>query len=383
MDVFFYRQEVDIMKGLLKAALIGAGMIANEGHIPAYREIPDDVDLAAVCDTNAEAVAKCARRHDIRHFYENAEEMLETEKPDLVSITTPNLTHPALVRTALEHGANVLCEKPLTLDYREAKALYALAEEKGLKLVACQTQRFCPAYFAARDYIRRGLLGEPYYGEITRVRRRGVPAWGHFLQKEINGGGALADIGVHVIDAQLWLMGNPRVTEVSGFSSSAIIDHETGIRYDLNESGSFAAPPGSVVTIDRTGCDVEEFASGMIRTESAGINFKIAWAANLPNQTRLTVLGDRMGLEVPDLKVYGTLGQDQTDLSPRLFPLGPYDTRPFSGHYYLIRNVVNALLGREELLIHPEETLNTLAVIDLFYRSLEKGTTARRDEIEE
>lgn len=370
------------MKGQIKAALIGAGMIANEGHIPAYRAASDDVALTAVCDTNAEAVANCARRHDIDHFYENAEEMLEKEKPDLVSVTTPNLTHASLTRLALEHGCNVLCEKPLALTYREARELYDLAEKKGVRLVACQTQRFSPAFFAAREYIREGLLGTPYYGEINRVRRRGVPAWGHFLEKSYNGGGALADIGVHMIDAQLWLMGSPKVTEVTGFASRAIIDHETGIRYDLRESGSFAAKPGQTVRVDKNRCDVEEFASGMIRTETAGINFKIAWAANMPNLTSLRILGDKLGLEVPDLKVYGTLGQDQTDMVPRLFPLGPYDNEPFSGHFYLIRNMADAMLGRGELLVRPEETLNTVAVIDLFYRSLEKGTTARMADIE-
>ena len=78
----------------------------------------------------------------------------------------------------------------------------------------------------------------------------------------------------------------------------------------------------------------------------------------------------------------GALGQDQCDFTPRLFPLGPWDDQPFSGHYYLIHNVADALLGRARLVIRPEETLNTLAAIDLFYMSAEAGREAKREEIE-
>lgn len=369
------------MERKLKAALIGAGMIANEGHIPAYRAIQHKAELSAVCDSNAEAVANCARRHDIAHFYEDAEEMLEKEKPDLVSITTPNQTHPALTRLALEHGAHVLCEKPLSLHYSEAKELYQLAEKKGLMLVCCQTQRFYSSYFSAREYIREGLLGQPYYGEVNRIRRRGIPAWGHFLEKEYNGGGAMADIGVHAIDAILWLMGSPRVTGVLGSAASSIMHNEKGVRYDTKESGAFNAKPGSMF-VDASHGDVEEFASGVILTDCSSINFKIAWAANLPNATNLTILGDKMGMTVPDFHVYSTVGHDQADVMPRLFPLGPYDNEPFAGHYYLIENMVDAILGNAEPMVKPEETLNTIAVIDLFYRSLEHKGLALRSEIE-
>lgn len=369
------------MKQKIKASLIGAGMIANEGHIPGYRAIEDKVSLSALCDRNSEAAERCAHHHSISHFYGDAEEMLDREKPDLVSITTPNQTHCALTRLALEHGANVLCEKPLSLDYAEAAALYRLAEAKKLLLVTCQTHRFHPSYVYAREYIRDGLLGHPYYGEISRIRRRGIPAWGRFLEQKHNGGGALADIGVHVIDTILWLMGTPYVTGVLGNVSSGIMHSELGIRYDLSESGALTGRTSALRdNIDRS--DVEEFASGVILAEDSSINFKIAWAANLPNTTDLTVLGEKMGLSVPDFRVYSTLGRNQSDIIPRLFPLGPYDQEPFAGHYYLIENVVNTLLGNAELLVKPEETLNTIAVIDLFYRSIIHKSVALRSQIE-
>lgn len=367
----------------VKAVIIGTGMIANEGHIPAYHALPDEVELTAVCDVNPEIANSCARRYNIPRCYSDPVEMLRYEQPDLVSVCTPNLTHPQMVRLALENNAHVLCEKPLALHYKEAKELFELAAQKERMLITCQTMRFSRPYYTAHEYVAEGLLGKPYYGEINRIRRRGIPAWGKFLKKEYNGGGALADIGVHTIDSMLWVLGNPRVKAVLGHASRAIIDNERGIRYDLRESGALADKSGLVISPDFSTCDVEEFASGVIMTDGPSINFKVAWAANLPPTTEMTALGDKMGIQFPDLKVYSSIGHDQADVTPRLFPMGPHDNKPFAGHYYLVENVVNAILGREEAIVKPEETLNVVAVLELFYRSVEKGEIAYREELEQ
>ena len=119
----------------LKAAVISAGMIANSGHIPAYKAFSQDVSLEAVCDLNASAARDTALRHDIPRWYSDVAAMLEEVHPDLVSVCTPNSTHKGLVAQALKAGANVICEKPLTLHYADTVGLYALAEKLGKQLV--------------------------------------------------------------------------------------------------------------------------------------------------------------------------------------------------------------------------------------------------------
>lgn len=94
----------------LKAAVISAGMIANSGHIPAYKAFSQDVSLEAVCDLNASAARDTALRHDIPRWYPDVAAMLEEVHPDLVSVCTPNSTHKGLVAQALKAGANVICE---------------------------------------------------------------------------------------------------------------------------------------------------------------------------------------------------------------------------------------------------------------------------------
>lgn len=364
-----------------KAAVISAGMIANQGHIPAYRDFSEDVSLEAVCDLNEAAARDTALRHGIPKWFTDVQTMLDTVKPDLVSVCTPNVTHKPLVRQALLAGANVICEKPLALSYADTMELYELARQQNRMLVACQTSRFQRAYFAARDYIASGTLGSVYYAEIDRIRRRGVPSWGSFHHKAASGGGALADIGVHALDAMLWMLGSPRVTAVSGSSSDRIIHSERNVIYDLKESGAFSGVH-SARKFDPDTCDVEEFASGCIRTEAGiSLNFKVAWAANLPDRSNMIILGDKAGITLPELKLYGTLGENQTDFSPRLFGLGEYDSRPFSGHYYLIRHVIDVLNGKAPLMITPEQVMNTAAVLELFYRSCDLGREVRIEEL--
>jgi len=360
-------------KGQLKVGIVSAGMIANNGHIPAYRNLGDRVAVEAVCDIDLVAARETAERHGIRGWYGDVGKMLEAERPDLVSVCTPNATHRALVELALEAGCDVICEKPVALTYADARALYELAARKGRTLVACQTLRFNREYFAAKEYVESGMLGHITYGEVTRVRRRGMPRWGAFHKKAASGGGAFADIGVHFVDSALWILGSPKVLAVSGMRSSDIVRNERGVVYSLKESGAYAGVARQR-TFDPADCDVEEFASGMIRLEGdLCLHFTIAWAANMPETNRMLILGDKMGIRMPEMELYGTLGRNQADSAPRLFELGAYDGRPFAGHCYLVQNVVGHILDGIPLVVRPEETLNVAAAIDLFYRSCEEG----------
>ena len=353
----------------LKVGIISAGMIAKDGHIPAYRLFPERVSIEAICDVQADRAQQVASENEIPHWFDSAEKMFSSCDLDLVSICVPNCMHASAVEMALDAGAHVLCEKPLALTYHEANALYTKAEQKKLMLEACQTLRFNAEYMAAREYAVAGELGTLTFGDCACIRRRGVPMRGSFLQSSLNGGGAFADIGVHFIDAILWMMGCPRVISVTGMKSANIIHKERGVTYSSRESGAYG---NSSVTMDSDpdACDVEEFASGVIRLEgNIGINFSIAWAANIPAMRRITILGDSKGLTLPDLTIYGTEDHQMVDLRPKIAPLGKYEGLPFPGHCYLIENALDHLIKGTPLAVSSEETLNVTAALELFYRS--------------
>ena len=105
-----------------RVAIIGAGMICNAAHLPALTPLRKRgaVEVVAVADIRPEAARETAQRYEIPAWYDDPQKMLDEVKPDWVSVCTPNRRHNLSI-LALRAGANVMCEKPLALTWREAK----------------------------------------------------------------------------------------------------------------------------------------------------------------------------------------------------------------------------------------------------------------------
>ena len=227
-----------------------------------------------------------------------------------------------------------------------------------------------------------GTLGKVYYSEFSLIRRRGVPKWGMFHRKDANGGGALCDLGVHLIDAALWVMGSPKFTAISGMASAEIAHNETNILTSLAESG---APAGvfNARKYSPEEFEVEEFAAGSIRLDNGCcLNFKTSWAVNLPNEYAMSFAGSKAGLLLPKVELLSTMGHYQADIQPRLFPQERrFAKEAFPGHFFLFENAVDHILYGTPLMVKPEETLNVAAIIDAFYISAAENREVRAEEI--
>ncbi len=358
---------------MYKVCIIGCGMIAESAHLPAYRYFGGDFDVSAVFDVNAERAEGFARRNNIKSFYIDADEMLEKEKPDIVSVCVPNKFHSEFTLKSLLAGANVICEKPLAVKYKDALEMYALAEQKGKILLPCQSMRFTPDRLSAKKYIEQNGIGELYYAEFSRIRRRGIPYWGNFHIKDISLGGALCDIGVHMLDTLIWLTGNPEIKSVIGHTGQ---NH----KYELGDavsSGVFTGKISNQRKFNPDEMDVEDFAAGSIILENgAVINFKVAWAANMPECTEIKILGRKAGIELPEGRVYSGKDNEITLNSEKL----EYDY-PFAGHYYIIENMKNVIEGTAPLAVTPEEAKKASAIIEMFYISARKHRMVDFSEI--
>ena len=366
----------------LKVAVISCGMIANKAHIPSYKHYSDICEVVAVCDLNKDAAEQTAKRWDIPHWYTDTEEMLAKERPDLVSVCVPNGLHKQMTMLALSYGCHVACEKPIALNYNDAREMFDEADRLGKTLLACQVLRYNPEYMFAREMYDTGVLGDVYYSEFSLIRRRGVPKWGAFHKKSASGGGALCDLGVHMIDAGIWVMGSPKVKSVSGMTSSYLARNEKDIVMSLAESGA----PAGVFTrqvYKPEEFEVEEFASGCLRFENGGsMNFKTSWAVNLPPEYSMRLAGTKAGILLPEMKLLGTMGRYQADIEPRTFPAeAPFASEPFPGHYQLLENAMAHIQKGEDLLIKPEQTLQITAIIEAFYKSAEEGREVELSEI--
>lgn len=351
---------------MFRVCIISCGMITNSAHIPAYRHFSEDFDIVGVCDVNEQAAKDTAKRHEIPNYYTDAKKMLSEMKPDVVSVCVPNCLHKEYTMLALSHGCNVMCEKPAAFTYSDAKEMYELAEKQGKLLMACQSMRFTPDRLAAKKFIDSGEVGEIYYGEFSRIRRRGIPTWGKFHIKEVSGGGAFVDIGVHVLDSVLWLMGNPKLVSASATTGC----HYAGEIGSLKESGALTGEVHSQRKFNPDEMNVEDFSSGSLLFENgARVNFNVAWAANLPESSDIKLSGQKAGICIPQCDIY-----KGSDINEKLQVLpDPYEGEPFFGHFHLMDNLRQVLKCEAEPIVKPEETINVARIIETVYKSAETG----------
>lgn len=359
----------------LKIAVIGAGMIANAGHIPAWKNCAGEAEIVAVFNRSIERARQTAARHDIPHAYDDCAKMLAEVQPDIACVCTPNVSHKEYTLAALDAGAHVFCEKPIAARHADAVEMFGRAEARGRVLFVTQTGRFANRTLAAKEIADSGQLGDMYYAETSALRRRGVPTWGRFHISDDSAGGPLCDLGVHALDALLWIMGSPKVVTASGATYTKIANQDEGLVEDLAASG---APVGVYEPrpYKASEYDVEDMAAGFLRLETgATISLKASWAANIPDGTGTSfILGDKAGLRLDPLTIIGTAGRYQADTSPKV-PADP--NIPFYGHWKAAAHFVRVLRGDEELLIKKEEVLNVIGALDALYRSAEQGSEVR------
>ena len=350
-----------------KVAVIGTGMIANAGHIPAWLDLAPEVEIVGVYNHTLAKAQQTAQRHGIAQAYDDCGRMLDELHPDIVSVCTPNVSHRAYTEAALRAGAHVFCEKPVAASHADAVAMFAAATAAGRHLFVTQTGRFSGANSAAKELADSGQLGEMYYAETSAFRRRGVPTWGRFHMRGDSGGGPLYDIGVHALDALLWIMGNPKVVAATGMTYTKLADQREDLVTSLADSG---APIGVFEprTYDTGEYDVEDMAAGFLRLENdATISIRASWAANVPDGTGGTlIMGTKGGLSFNPLTFIGTLGRYQVDATPKI---PPDSAVPFSGHWKATAHFIDVLEGRTQLLVGKEEVLNVMAALDGVYRS--------------
>jgi predicted dehydrogenase len=152
----------------LRVAIVGCGKIAD-GHVEEIRKLASVAELVAVCDRELEMAKQLAVRQAVPAVYDDFEAMLAKERPDVVHIATPPQVHLYLAKKAIDAGAHVLVEKPLTLSYADSTALVEHAERAGKKVCIGYGYHFEPPAMTLRSLLQNGKLGdivhlEAFYG---------------------------------------------------------------------------------------------------------------------------------------------------------------------------------------------------------------------------
>jgi predicted dehydrogenase len=273
-----------------RVAVIGCGTIANSAHLPALGR-RQDIEIAYCIDLIKERAEKAAQQYGGENACADYREALADKTVDAIMVLTPNYAHYTVTIDALRAGKHVFCEKPITVDYKLSKEMADEAKKHNRILHIGVCNRYNRTVEIIRDYIRRGVLGEVYHVFGSYRNHRSIPGLGgYFTTKAESGGGVLIDWGVHFIDLILYALGQPKVTNVSANCYNKLGKNIGEYTY----KDMWAGPPRPEGT-----CDVEEFVSSYIRTESCAMTLIGAWAQNIgENEMFIDFMGDKAGIRM-------------------------------------------------------------------------------------
>ncbi len=357
----------------IKVGIIGTGWIA-EAHLKAYQQCPD-VQFVGMADlVPGKAEAFCDQFGVDKtgiNFYNSHKELIDNEELDCVSVCTYNATHAECTIYALEHGVNVLLEKPMCVTLEEAVAICKAEKASGKVLSIGFQPRFDPNMQMVKKIVESGELGEIYYIQTGGGRRRGIPTpFGtSFIEKETAGLGALGDIGCYSLDMVLNAIGYPKPLTVSGYKSDF-----------FGKSTKYSNKPEYA---DIFG--VDDFAAGFVRLEGGIIlDFRIAWAMHLDTSGDTIILGKHGGLRIPSTECWnGSIGGPMTiyhDVAGKQVETVITELdNPYDNFYLKIRSFLDASMNGGEPPVPSSQIIYNQAIIDGIAKSAELG---REIEIE-
>jgi predicted dehydrogenase len=349
----------------LRAGIIGCGGIANGKHLPSLKHM-NEVEVVAFCDLIEERAVKAAKNYGTASakVFIDYQELLQ-EDLDMVYVCTPNRSHCHITVDALLAGKNVLCEKPMAINYQEAQAMLDAAKKSGKLLTIGYNNRYRPDSQYLKKECEDGVLGDIYFAKAVAIRRRAVPTWGVFLNEYEQGGGPLIDIGTHALDLTLWEMDNYKPKYVVG-----TVYHKLNNQTDTGNAFGPWKPEEFTV---------EDSAFGFIVMENgATITLEASWALNtLEVEEAKTVLcGTKAGADMKDgLRINTVRNNRQLVTKPDLRAGGVafYEGASETPEVLEQRTFINAVLGKGKLTVLPEQAIIVTRILDAIYESAKTG----------
>ncbi len=338
---------------LLNLAFIGAGGVLSH-QMKHLKPVPN-VAAVAVADVSEGALTWAKSEFGIPHAFPDYRRMLaEMPQIDAVSVCTPNALHAEHAVAALEAGKHVLVEKPMAMNAAEGRRMLDAARAAGRQLVVGFQHRFEAKSRLIRRQIESGAFGKILYVRAQALRRRGIPSWGVFGRKDLQGGGPLIDVGVHVLETAHFLIGSPRPLTATANT----------FRYLGDRPCEAEAPWGPW---DHASYTVEDLAVGMIRFDGgAMLTIETSFAAHVERDVwNIQVMGERGGANFESTQIFTDHGGYMMTMTPAHLP----EQHPFE---YKMRHFVDVARGARYNEVPPEHGLMVQQMIDAVYASAER-----------
>jgi predicted dehydrogenase len=221
----------------IRVALIGSGYIAHY-HTRGLAEVAD-VEVPVLCSLDGKAAEEFADKYGIGKVTDQIKDLLR-EDIQAAIIGTPNKFHAPYAIELMQNGIDVFVEKPMAVSAFQGAEMIECARENERILMVGHMWRFDTEVNYIRDIVQSGKLGDIFKTKGYGIHENWGPA-GWFIDKELASGGALADMGVHAIDAVRYILGDPEPKEVYAKISTSFGDYEvddTGIVMITWETGA-------------------------------------------------------------------------------------------------------------------------------------------------
>ncbi len=337
----------------VRIGVVGCGKITERASLPNLVNYKDKCEIVCLCD-----IAESAAKARISQFGLNGVEiekdyqkLVKRKDIDAVLVNTPNYLHEPVAVAAAKAKKHILVEKPITISLKAAKNMNKAAKKAGVILMIEQTQRFDPIHQAAKKFIETGKLGK-----INMVKGRighgGPEYWvggkeGWFSNKKLSGGGAMIDVGIHILDLLRWLSGK-EVAEVSANISTL----------------------EKPFPVDDNGSILMRFKDGTFG------HFEASWTTR-PYEVMTWIYGENgkihtsVGAEKPVVVTMATVGKDKDPncVLEQIYPeIGSGGGWENAVHYF-----VDCVKGKKKPFIDGVEGGKSMAVILAAYESDKKG----------
>ncbi len=271
--------------------IIGAGTVA---WLHAEAAAKAGVRVAGICDVDGAKARALAAEHAGAVATDSLESLLGRHDIDAVVVAVPNCHHKQVAIDAMRAGKDILLEKPMAMSVAECDEIIAVAEQTGRLLQMGFVCRGAPAAVAAHRLAGEGRFGRIYHVKASVYRQRGIPGLGRwFTNRAMSGGGALMDVGVHLVDLAMHMTGFPRPARASCVCTAIFGDPVRAYAFEEMWGG----PPDAAGLFD-----VEDAATALLRFDGGlSLELNVTWAANVNTEylrDAVVLLGDNGGCVV-------------------------------------------------------------------------------------
>lgn len=340
----------------LKVGVIGVGGIART-HFPGWSESPD-AKLYALSDINPDVLEQCGKDQGIKRLYDKPEDLIADKDIDIVDVCTPNMYHTQLTVSALQGGKHVICEKPLAPTPADIRKMIKARDKSGKLLMTAQHFRYQGTAIALKQQITKGTLGSIYHARSWMLRRSAAPVRPGFILKKHSGGGPCIDIGVHILDLTLWMMGNPKPVTVTGVTKDIL----------AHQPGAFSNWGGPIPET----FDVEDFASAFVRFDNgATLVLEVSWLLHHNTEgedMQMWLYGDQGGSHWPSNELYSSDNDSRQLLNTKL-----QNAEGGEPHAKECIAFADAVANGRPSPVPAEQSLDVIAILDGLYRSAATG----------